>query len=226
MIIVIHLMESLFAYCVYVSNTLPDPAEENPLESRLDVISDVLGHCPQIAFLYLAGVGKRWREAWIAIGSEKETSVRQTTATQSRTAWILGDEDFKYVARRLGGIYCLLAEAGNLGGLMAVVREDGFQPKTFMALEVARRAAKGGHLEVLEWTRAQGRPLHPSITSEAPAGGHLEILQWARANECLWDERACAKAAENGRLNFLQWARANGCPWDVVTYRAAAKAGQ
>ena len=45
-------------------------------------------------------------------------------------------------------------------------------------------------------------------------GGHLEVLQWARANGCPWDQRTCAYAATGGHLEVLQWARANGCPWN------------
>jgi hypothetical protein len=46
----------------------------------------------------------------------------------------------------------------------------------------------------------------------AAKGEHLEVPQWARANGCLWNEWTCAKAAEGGRLEVLQWARANDCP--------------
>ena len=42
--------------------------------------------------------------------------------------------------------------------------------------------------------------------------GHLEVLQWARANEAPWDENTCANAAKGGHLEVLQWARANGAP--------------
>ena len=45
-------------------------------------------------------------------------------------------------------------------------------------------------------------------------GGHLEVLQWARANGAPWDERTCRDAAVGGHLEVLQWARANGAPWD------------
>merc|ERR1719420_1560972 len=39
-------------------------------------------------------------------------------------------------------------------------------------------------------------------------GGHLEVLQWARAQGCPWNARTCAWAAKNGHLAVLQWARA------------------
>ena len=53
----------------------------------------------------------------------------------------------------------------------------------------------------------------------AAEGGHLEVLQWARANGAPWDERTCRDAAEGGHLEVLQWARANGAPWDEWTCR-------
>ena len=46
----------------------------------------------------------------------------------------------------------------------------------------------------------------------AAKGGHLEVLQWARTNGCPWDTRTCSRAAEGGHLEVLQWARSNGCP--------------
>ena len=35
--------------------------------------------------------------------------------------------------------------------------------------------------------------------------GHLEVLQWARAQRCPWDKSTCAWAAAFGRLAVLQW---------------------
>ncbi len=60
-------------------------------------------------------------------------------------------------------------------------------------------AAFGGHLEVLQWARANDCP-------------YLKTLKWARANGCPWDKWTCAFAAKGGHLETLKWARANGCP--------------
>ena len=51
-----------------------------------------------------------------------------------------------------------------------------------------------------------------------PEGGHLEVLQWARANGCPWNEWTCFQAAQCGHLDVLQWALANGCPPTVQWY--------
>ena len=86
-------------------------------------------------------------------------------------------------------------------------------------------AARGGHLEVLQWLCANGCPWGGSTCEEAAEGGHLWVLQWARANGCPWDKLTCARAAERGHLVMLQWLRANGCPWDGYTCRGAAQGG-
>ena len=54
------------------------------------------------------------------------------------------------------------------------------------------------------------------VLSAAALGGHLEVLQWARANGCPWNVDTCYQAVGSGHLKVLQWARANGCPWDEV----------
>ena len=42
--------------------------------------------------------------------------------------------------------------------------------------------------------------------------GHMEVVQWLRANGAPWDEWAIARAAEGGHLEVVQWLRANGAP--------------
>jgi hypothetical protein len=56
----------------------------------------------------------------------------------------------------------------------------------------------------------------------AAAGGHLEVLQWAKANGAPWDESVCSSAAVEGHLDVLQWAKANGAPWNINLIRGAA----
>ena len=48
--------------------------------------------------------------------------------------------------------------------------------------------------------------------SAAALGGHLEVLQWARANGCPWDATTCLHAKVGGNIELLNWAIANGCP--------------
>ena len=86
-------------------------------------------------------------------------------------------------------------------------------------------AAGGGHLEVLQWLRANDCPWVMNTCSRAVEGRHLEVLQWARANGCQWNERTCTWAAWWGRLEILKWAHENGCPWDAKTCAFALMGG-
>ena len=66
------------------------------------------------------------------------------------------------------------------------------------------------------------RPRRPQV-----AFGHLELLQWLRAEGCPWDEcKTCQAAVEQGQVETLRWARENGCPWTAgIRDWAAAKLG-
>jgi len=37
----------------------------------------------------------------------------------------------------------------------------------------------------------------------AARGGHLEVLNWARANDCPWNPGLCKKAADAGLRGFI-----------------------
>ena len=54
------------------------------------------------------------------------------------------------------------------------------------------------------------------ICTKAAKGGHLEILQWARFYKFPWDEYTCLEAAYGGHLEVLQWARLNGCSGEAI----------
>ena len=73
------------------------------------------------------------------------------------------------------------------------------------------QAAVLGWLQLLRWFHASGRHIG-DVCTYAAACGHLEVLQWARANGCPWDEKTCSSAARGGHLEVLEWARANGFP--------------
>ncbi len=90
---------------------------------------------------------------------------------------------------------------------------------------ICAHAARGGHLEVLQWARENGCPWNERTCANAASGGHLHVLQWARNNGCPWDVWTCIIAAQNGHLHVLQWARENGCPWDILTFVNAAFEG-
>ena len=109
---------------------------------------------------------------------------------------------------------------GCFGTLKRLLREN--DP---YCASICAEAAKRGHLEMLQWARANGCPWHEGTCWQAALAGRLEVLQWARANGCPWNEVACAHAALGGHLEVLQWARANGAPWDDWTCTRAASGG-
>jgi hypothetical protein len=68
-------------------------------------------------------------------------------------------------------------------------------------------------------------PWNEAACAHAALGGHLEVLQWARANGCPWDEKTCAMAARKGQFQVLKWAIKNGCPCAKETREMAENAG-
>ena len=93
---------------------------------------------------------------------------------------------------------------------------------------VCRAIADCGHLDVLQWARAQSPPCDwdTTVCYSAAKNGHLEVLQWARAQSppCDWTSDVCSAAAGNGHLEVLQWARAQSppCDWSSVVCSGAA----
>jgi hypothetical protein len=81
-------------------------------------------------------------------------------------------------------------------------------------------AALGGHLEIIQWLRAQNPPCpwNELVCAYAVKGGHLEIIQWLRAQTpaCPWDKDTSAYASASGNLEVLRWLRSQNppCPWD------------
>ena len=65
-------------------------------------------------------------------------------------------------------------------------------------------AARRGYLSTLQNQLRRGCLMNAAIVCVLAAfGGHLEVLQWARANDCPW-KWTCEKAALGGHLEVLQ----------------------
>ena len=63
---------------------------------------------------------------------------------------------------------------------------------------------------LLQWAvDGLGMPVDRVISATAAWNGHLDVLQWARAQDppCDWDKYVYFKAAENGRLGLVGWLR-------------------
>ena len=96
----------------------------------------------------------------------------------------------------------------------------GASERRSVGREDLRRAACGGHLEVLQWARANGARGTSGLApcrGRRPPGGAAVGASERRSVE----QETCA-AAEGGHLEVLQWARANGAPWDELTCSNAA----
>jgi hypothetical protein len=79
-------------------------------------------------------------------------------------------------------------------------------------------AAQKGHLEVLQWARANGCPWDKETCRLAAMGGHLEVLLWLRANDCPWNKQQCMLVATEGQhLDVMAWLR--GCDAHAIVAR-------
>ncbi len=203
----------------------------------LDVVVRNLGSCFQTTF---AMAGRTCREAVERVAStravltEKErTQFRSRQMTPLAVAvaegdvealeWLIQLFDGKGLEWRDDGLGLpfLAAKRGKLASLTCL-HANGCpwdMKKTCLS------AAAGGHLDVLQWARQNGRPWSTSTCERAAWAGHLEVLQLARRNGCPWDEGTCWWAAHEGHLEVLQWLRQNGCPWDAKTCADAADGG-
>ena len=94
--------------------------------------------------------------------------------------------------------------------IIQCAHDDARKPQ--LTVESSKYHAEQGHLEVIQWFRANGCHWNIWLCTSAARYGHLEVLQWARANGCPWDRWTCFYAEAKGHLKVLEWARANGCP--------------
>jgi|AntAceMinimDraft_12_1070368.scaffolds.fasta_scaffold28691_1 hypothetical protein len=91
-------------------------------------------------------------------------------------------------------------------------------------------AARGGHLETLQWLLERGYFLRPGDATDAARNETSNIAMMT----CMWEHLqddpqrpyyffdVCLLAAESGSLPVLQWARQRELPWDTRTLVAAA----
>ncbi|CAN0470991.1 unnamed protein product, partial [Scytosiphon promiscuus] len=90
--------------------------------------------------------------------------------------------------------------------------------------ETCECAAGGGHLELLQWAKAQrcalGTACLPAIRH-----GHLDTLKWLVANGCFRTNIAAATAAVAGHIHILEWMHASPYSWDYQCVWDAAVAG-
>jgi hypothetical protein len=92
-------------------------------------------------------------------------------------------------------------------------------------------AAAGGHLEVLQFLRANDFSWDYPVYDAAAGGGHLRVLRWmwetmgSQAQSEWSDAETVHRAALGGHLAVLQWLREKGSEWDELTCESAALEG-
>lgn len=199
----------------------------HPLDANADIISEVIACCPEKDFLFLAGVGKSWKECWERMGRPKRTSVSLATTTAARVEGVLDQPSFHDASSHLGGVFCLAAEAGNLDGLRAAARRFGNDDWTSLGVVVTMTgiAASEGHLDVLRWAVSKGCRLSDHTMRCAIEGGHLDVVRWGNEQGCPWPVNACRLAALGAHVDILRLAREEGLPWNEETCMSAAEAG-
>ena len=110
--------------------------------------------------------------------------------------------------------FCV-ADAAGRGHLEAIkemrrskARGTDESSRARWSVEAVEQAAKGGHLEVVQWLRQNGCPWDSRTCFCAAAGGHLEILKWARSQDppCPWSRRDCRDGAfQSGHQHIIDW---------------------
>ena len=77
-------------------------------------------------------------------------------------------------------------------------------------------AVAAGNVEVLEHLKTEHGAVfdRAEFCTTAARYGHLNVLQWLRANCCTWNYMTCAFAAIGEHLEVLQWCRDEGCDCD------------
>ncbi len=100
----------------------------------------------------------------------------------------------------------------------------------YLGTEIIRKAAEGGHLEILRWLVENWCSWDSQTCCLAAENGHLHCLKFLarRDYKCFLDKYGsdiCVAAARKGHLDCIKWADENGCKWYYRTVCAAAAYG-
>ena len=93
---------------------------------------------------------------------------------------------------------------------------------------INKNAARGGHIEILQWLVKRDIFNKNNICTSAAKTGQIHVIEWARSNvlNCKWNSETCNAAAKGGHINTIIWLMSNGC--NFYTYgicTMAAKKG-
>ena len=125
-----------------------------------------------------------------------------------------------------------LSVAGKEGNLDVLRWVNDKDLKSVDWVRVFNKAARGGHLHVLEWIFEEKYIYMSGIYKCAVEGGHVNVLQWARKKR-IWSDNGrddCDYslsyiAAREGDHATLEWLRNNDFDWERDTCSGAASGG-
>lgn len=206
-----------------------------PWDARAPRAALAAGH--RDLFCRLVGLGCPWEVA----GCLKAAGVR---GDADAIAWITARSD--PIDRGHGAVLAPIARAGHLDALVLAEAHcrlacddwcafydlesadravfSGRARACRCATEAMRKAAAGGHVQIMEWLWDRGYACGSAACVAAARGGHIGALEWMTTRGVLsLGEALCAAAADRGRMAVLAWLHAAGCPWDdrVCLYAAA-----
>ena len=92
--------------------------------------------------------------------------------------------------------------------------------------KVCTSAASMGHLELLEWLRAEGAECRHEACEAAAEQGHTPTVAYLLGRGCGSTPTTCARAAAHGHMDTLQCALAHGCQMTYLTTFWSAQSGQ
>ncbi|AJF97763.1 ankyrin repeat protein [Pandoravirus inopinatum] len=201
------------------------------LHRSLSYVAASRGHIDVLAWLH-----NNKRQAWDVAHCSNAASAQSDSDENETLRWLIGvgcpydaETVWKLAARGRLGTLQWLHGIGNRGE--PIVSDDAIgdgKPTNVHRIdvnrcmwhEVARAAASGGHLDVIQWAKDVGHPWRDGICDAAARGCHLNVLSWAYDEHgCAWSDRskakACKRAVRRGDLELIKWLVDRGCPLDV-----------
>jgi len=111
------------------------------------------------------------------------------------------------------GILKRVAKRGDLA-MVEYLHERGY----VLSNEIMTAASRSGNVQLLDYLTTVRCPVYEkAVLARAAKHGHLAVLQWAYGTfeECRWKADMCAQARRNGHRECVRFLLEHGCPRDV-----------
>lgn len=97
----------------------------------------------------------------------------------------------------------------------------------YMTDWLAEKIIEKGNLDMIQWMYQHWKCIAECMQGcmRAARYGHLPVLQWLRANGHEWDHWTCAEAAFNGHVHILEWMEKNNGPFTYHTKEMGIRGG-